>query len=87
MAVRALMVPGLIDSGPVQRASRGGRIVFDREPSVDPRRIVQLLQREPTVYRLDGTDKLRVARELPDVEDRVRALSGLLADLDSRDAA
>ena len=67
--------------------ARGGRIVFDREPAVDPQSIVHLVQTEPRTYRLDGIDKLRVVKEMEDIEHRADTLEHLLERLKLRAAA
>jgi transcription-repair coupling factor (superfamily II helicase) len=45
---------------------------------VDSAKLVQLIQRQAAVYKLDGRDKLRFIKELPDVEARAAAVEGLL---------
>jgi len=62
-----------IEAGP-----KGGRIVFGPEPKVDSARLVRLIQQQPQVYKLDGKDKLRFIKELPDVEARAAAIEALL---------
>ncbi len=62
-----------IEAGP-----KGGRIVFGPEPKVDPVKLVKLIQQQPKVYKLDGKDKLRFAKELLDAETRVAAVETLL---------
>jgi transcription-repair coupling factor (superfamily II helicase) len=62
-----------IEAGP-----NGGRIRFGPEPNLDPVKLVRLIQQQPKVYKLDGKDKLRFIRELPDVESRATAVEGLL---------
>jgi len=46
---------------------------------VDPAKLVQLIQQQSRVYKLDGRDKLRFIRELPDVEARAMEVEALLA--------
>jgi transcription-repair coupling factor (superfamily II helicase) len=62
-----------IEAGP-----KGGRIVFGPEPRVNVPALLELIQRQHLSYRLDGKDKLRITRELPDVETRLREVEGLL---------
>ncbi|MDG4559464.1 MAG: transcription-repair coupling factor [Candidatus Contendobacter sp.] len=62
-----------IEAGP-----KGGRLVFGPEPKVDPAKLVRLLQRQPKVYKLDGKDKLRFVKDLPDAEARAAAVEELL---------
>ena len=65
----------------------GGRIVFDPEAAIDPQSLVRLVQSDPISYRFDGPEKLRIALELPEAEDRVNALESVLDGLCLRDAA
>jgi transcription-repair coupling factor (superfamily II helicase) len=48
-----------IEAGP-----KGGRLVFGPEPKVNAVKLVELIQRQAKVYKLDGRDKLRFIKEL-----------------------
>ena len=65
----------------VEAGPKGGRIVFGSAPNIDMPKLIELIQRHDRVYKLDGSDRLRVLKELPDVEARVRELEGLLKEL------
>ena len=56
----------------------GGRILFIEQPDIDPMTIIKLIQGQPDRYKLDGSDKLRILRDLPDVQTRLNAASRLL---------
>ncbi len=71
-----------IDVGPA-----GGRITFCTQPDIDPIRIIQLIQNDPAIYKLDGNERLRITRKLADVESRLNQLNELLDILSQRDAA
>jgi len=71
-----------IDLGP-----QGGRLHFLEHPNVDPGRIIALIQGEPQTYRMDGMDKLRISKDLPDIEHRVMMLDRLLDRISVRNAA
>ncbi|MCP5195966.1 MAG: transcription-repair coupling factor [Gammaproteobacteria bacterium] len=62
----------------IEAGAKGGRIIFGLEPKVDPTRLVQLIQQQSRVYKLDGRDKLRFTKELPDVEARAAEVEGML---------
>ncbi|MFZ1828661.1 MAG: transcription-repair coupling factor [Candidatus Competibacteraceae bacterium] len=62
-----------IEAGP-----KGGRLVFGPEPKVNAVKLVELIQRQAKAYQLDGRDKLRFIKELPDVEARAVAVEKLL---------
>src|SRR3569623_3399907 len=62
-----------IEAGP-----QGGRILFDKEPIVDPTTILRLIQTQPKTYKQDGQDKLRITMNLEDREARFQAVEKLL---------
>ncbi len=45
---------------------------------MDVTRLVRLIQSQPKIYKLDGRDKLRFMKDLPDAEIRAREVEGLL---------
>ena len=57
---------------------RGGRIIFDKEPNIEPIVIIQLIQKQAAKYKLDGQDKLRFIGNMPDADSRLVALNTLL---------
>ena len=48
-----------IEAGP-----SGGRILFASDTTIDPTRLIKLIQTRPKEYKLDGGDKLRFFRDL-----------------------
>ncbi len=46
---------------------------------VDPMTVIQLIQKQPQHYAMDGPDKLRLKLDLPDADTRLKAARGLLA--------
>lgn len=62
-----------IEAGP-----RGGRIVFGPEPNINLPKLLELVQKQHVTYKLDGQDKLRINREMPNTEARLREVEGLL---------
>jgi transcription-repair coupling factor (superfamily II helicase) len=65
-----------LDLGP-----SGGRVQFEAKPRVDPMTVIQLIQKQPRHYAMEGPDKLRIRLELPDAAQRLQAARGLLAAL------
>ena len=59
----------------------GGRIVFESQPSIDPMALIQMIQKQPKLYSMDGPDKLRIKLPLPEAADRFNAARGLMAAL------
>jgi len=71
----------------IDAAATGGRLVFDDQPNVEPMRIIELIQKEPEIYRLDGQHKLRFRMALDKPEQRVAAVEALLRRLGEGSAA
>ncbi len=65
----------------IEAGLKGGRIVFGPTPKVDSLKLVRLIQQQPKVYKLDGKDKLRFIKELPDAEARAREVEKLLKEI------
>jgi transcription-repair coupling factor (superfamily II helicase) len=65
-----------IEAGPA-----GGKIHFDTEPKFDPARLIQLIQTQPRVFKLDGGDKLRFSLDLADPSARVGGVKNTLDQL------
>jgi transcription-repair coupling factor (superfamily II helicase) len=55
----------------VEVAATGGRILFGPNPRIDPLKVIELIQRQPASYRLDGPDKLRFMRRFESANDKV----------------
>jgi transcription-repair coupling factor (superfamily II helicase) len=43
--------------------------------------VIQMIQKQPKLYSMDGPDKLRIKLPLPEPADRFNAARGLLAAL------
>jgi transcription-repair coupling factor (superfamily II helicase) len=62
----------------IEAFDSGGRMVFGPTPHVDPAKLVRLIQTEPERYKLDGTEKLRFFRTMPDPQSRIATVKALL---------
>jgi transcription-repair coupling factor (superfamily II helicase) len=65
----------------------GGRLIFSEHPNIDPMSVINLIQKQSGVYKMDGQNKLRVIKPLQDMESRAKALDELLNVLSGRKAA
>ncbi len=59
----------------------GGLVRFAEQHQVDPARVIQLVQRDPRRYRLDGSHGLRLTMPVEGESERLEVARGLLADL------
>ncbi len=62
----------------IELGANGGRLIFSSQPNIDPMTIIDLVQREPARYRLDGGERLRIIKTMPEVADRVETLEKLV---------
>jgi transcription-repair coupling factor (superfamily II helicase) len=60
---------------------QGGRLIFDQQPNIEPIKIIELIQKQPARFKLDGQDKLKFSGDMPDADSRIMALDNLLEDL------
>jgi transcription-repair coupling factor (superfamily II helicase) len=58
--------------------SKGGRIEFNPKPTINPADIIQLIQKYPTLYKLESPTYLRFNFEQPTSELRIKNLYNLL---------
>jgi len=65
----------------IRASDRGGTITFAQHATIDPVRLVELIDSAPALYRLDGPYKLRFSWELDDPSERLGASEALLARL------
>jgi transcription-repair coupling factor (superfamily II helicase) len=62
----------------VEAGPEGGRILFGNEPKIDLKKMVQLIQRRPQAYKLDGANRLRFKEPMADLNRRVGIITALL---------
>ncbi|HEY7774775.1 MAG TPA: transcription-repair coupling factor [Marinagarivorans sp.] len=62
----------------IEASSVGGRIEFDEKPNVDPLTIIQMVQRQPQKYQLDGANKLKFVDDMPTAPERLKRVHEIL---------
>jgi len=67
--------------------ANGGRIIFTEQPDIDPMRVIELIQTQSSVFKLDGKDKLRVTKSLDEQTLRMKFVNDLLQYLVQQEAA
>ncbi len=65
----------------IDLGDKGGRIHFDENADFDRAKLINLLQANPHLYKLEGSNKLRINREFADVDARFRFLETFLEKL------
>ncbi|MEM6708371.1 MAG: transcription-repair coupling factor [Pseudomonadota bacterium] len=57
----------------------GGKLEFNADTRIDPRGLIDRVQKQPDVFRFDGGSVLRISRELGDFEQRLAFAEELLS--------
>ncbi len=65
----------------LELGENGGRIMFGPKPAIDPMAVIQLVQKQPKLYTMEGPSKLKLKLLLPEPADRVNAARGVLTAL------
>jgi transcription-repair coupling factor (superfamily II helicase) len=65
----------------IDAADNGGYIVFGAQSHIDPVALVQLVQNDSRIYKLQGSHRLQFRQDLSDLERRFRAIEKLLEQL------
>ena len=60
---------------------QSGKIVFNRNPNINPLKIIELIQADPQQYRFDGKQTLRIACQNVELEPRFLQVENLLKKL------
>lgn len=59
----------------------GGAIEFKSNTKIDPMLIIGLIQQQPTIYKMDGANKLKFAIKTEDSQERFTLITQMIADL------
>ena len=68
-----------IEAGPA-----GGSIEFSNDTNVDPMFIIGLIQSQPSVFKMDGANKLKFIRPTEDAKSRFILVTSILNDLSKK---
>jgi len=65
----------------IEAGATGGRILFGPAPRVDPVKVIELIQKQPGAFKLDGPDKLRFVQSFDSPESKIAFVDRLLGTL------
>ncbi|QGX38241.1 transcription-repair coupling factor [Permianibacter aggregans] len=68
----------------IEISAAGGRVEFSSDTQVDPMRLIELVQKQPQLYRFEGPQHIRVRKDLSKPEDRLPFLQALIQTLSVR---
>ncbi|MGZ9898506.1 transcription-repair coupling factor [Shewanella gaetbuli] len=66
----------------IEMHAKGGSIEFSEQHNIDPMFIIDLLQKQPQIYRMDGPNKLKFTIPAETSKDRLALLKTLLEQLE-----
>jgi len=65
----------------IEMTAKGGRVIFSEKPDIDPMKIINMIQKAPMTYKLDGQNKLKISRNLEEAKSRFTFVEELLKHL------
>ncbi|MEM7305009.1 MAG: TRCF domain-containing protein, partial [Pseudomonadota bacterium] len=65
----------------------GGRLIFDKDPKIDIDQLLGLLQRQSSVFKMSGSDKLLFTVNLTTIENRVEYIRKIIETIAFKEAA
>lgn len=65
----------------IETSAAGGKLEFAENTTVDPMKIVLLVQNNPQSYQMEGATALKFKKELPDAQQRIEIIEQLLREL------
>jgi transcription-repair coupling factor (superfamily II helicase) len=71
----------------IEFGTESGRFIFNSQPNIDPMTVITLIQTKPNLYKMDGQDKLRIIRNMPDAKVRADVVENCLDLLSEKKAA
>ena len=60
---------------------KGGKLHFETEPNIDPMKLINMVQKEPAIYRFDGQTGFRFSINTDNAEQRFEFTEKLLSEL------
>lgn len=71
----------------IEAYESGGRILFDKEPKINVDQLLDLLQRQSSVFKFTGNEKLYFTVELPTIENRIEYIRNIVNTIAFKEAA
>lgn len=62
----------------IEAHAKGSKITFHSKPNIDPLKIINLIQKNPKEYKLNGPHVLQITRDLPTDQQRIDFVKDLL---------
>ena len=65
----------------IEASEKGGSIEFSDNTKVEPMKIIGMIQKQPTVYKMEGANKLKFVKQNKDTQARFTLVSTILSEL------
>jgi len=65
----------------IELGPKGGLLEFSETPNINARKLIELIQTKPSIYKLRGKTRLHISSEIETAEQRLNAASTLILDL------
>ncbi|TRW49987.1 transcription-repair coupling factor [Aliidiomarina halalkaliphila] len=62
----------------IELGPQGGHVDFAERTPVEPATIIRLIQQEPTVYGMEGAQRLKIRQATSDTQERIKLIQSLL---------
>jgi len=71
----------------IDLSDQGGYVLFNASPNIDTGKVIELIQKQAKIYKLDGNTKLKIQYPCADAVKRIEFARALLKQLQIRQAA
>jgi transcription-repair coupling factor (superfamily II helicase) len=78
---------GSLGINKIEAHEDGGRILFDKNPKIDIDQLLLLLQRQSSVFKMSGSEKLLFTVNLTTIENRVEYIRNIINTIAFKEAA
>lgn len=68
----------------IDASPSGARFNFSDTPQIDAGKLIELIQKQPQQYKLEGNEKLRIIRSLEDGEKRIDQIHSIVDQISAR---
>ena len=78
---------GSLGINKIEAHEDGGRILFDKDPKIDIDQLLLLLQRQSSVFKMSGSEKLLFTVNLTTIENRIEYIRNIINTIAFKEAA
>lgn len=87
MTTELKLFAGSLGINKIEAHEDGGRILFDKNPKIDIDQLLLLLQRQSSVFKMSGSEKLLFTVNLTTIENRIEYIRNIINTIAFKEAA